>query len=97
MDFEITEEQKLPKANARESMSKEVMHNFDNCEHRCKPLPKDIAIILMKKLAPLGYTGGCLCCVYFSPTAIADLQGFHNWNLRNKIRHRYLATIGRIV
>lgn len=58
MDFELTEEQKLLKANTREFMDNEIIPIVNDYERRYRPLPKDIAIGLMKKIAPLGYTGG---------------------------------------
>lgn len=60
MDFELTEEQKLLKANAREFMEREIMPIVNDYERRYRPLPKDVAMNLMKKIAPLGYTGGCV-------------------------------------
>jgi alkylation response protein AidB-like acyl-CoA dehydrogenase len=58
MDFELTEEQKLLRANAREFMDREIIPFVNDYERKYRPLPKDMAINLMKKLAPLGYTGG---------------------------------------
>lgn len=58
MDFELTEEQKLLRANAREFMDREIIPSVNEWEREYRPLPKDMAISLMKKLAPLGYTGG---------------------------------------
>ena len=58
MDFELTEEQKLLRANAREFMDREIIPFVNDYERKYRPLPKDVAINLMKKLAPLGYTGG---------------------------------------
>jgi len=58
MDFELTEEQKLLKASAREFMDKEIIPFVNDYERKYRPLPKDMAISMMKKIAPLGYTGG---------------------------------------
>ncbi len=58
MDFELTEEQKLLKANARQFMDREIIPIVDDYERKYRPLPKDIAIDMMKKIASLGYTGG---------------------------------------
>jgi len=58
MDLELTEEQKLLKANTREFMEGEIIPIVDDYERRYRPLPKDIAIDMIKKLAPLGYTTG---------------------------------------
>ncbi len=58
MDFELTEEQKLVKTNARHFMDNEIIPIVDDYERKYRPLPKDIAIGMMKRIAPLGYTGG---------------------------------------
>lgn len=58
MDFDLTEEQKLLRANAREFMDKEIVPFVNDYERKYKPLPKDMAISIMNKIAPLGYTGG---------------------------------------
>lgn len=58
MDFELTEEQKLLKATAREFMDKEIIPIVAEYERKYRPLPKDMALDFMKKIAPLGYTGG---------------------------------------
>lgn len=58
MDFELTEEQKLLKTNARQFMDREIIPIVDDYERKYRPMPKDIAIDMMKKIAPLGYTGG---------------------------------------
>ncbi|MCK4721932.1 MAG: acyl-CoA dehydrogenase family protein, partial [Dehalococcoidia bacterium] len=58
MDFELTEEQKLVKTNARHFMDNEIIPIVDDYERKYRPLPKDIAIDMMKRIAPLGYTGG---------------------------------------
>ena len=60
MDFDLTEEQKLLKTNAREFMEGEIIPVVDNYELKYRPLPKDLAIDIMKKLAPLGYTNGII-------------------------------------
>jgi alkylation response protein AidB-like acyl-CoA dehydrogenase len=58
MDFDLTEEQKLLRANAREFMDKEIVPFVNDYERKYRPLPKDMAISIMNKIAPLGYTGG---------------------------------------
>ena len=58
MDFELTEEQKLLKANAREFMEREIIPIVNDYERRYRPLSKEISLDLMKKISPLGYTGG---------------------------------------
>ena len=58
MDFDLTEEQKLLKTSARDFMDREIIPLVAEYERKYRPLPKDMAISLMKKLAPLGYTGG---------------------------------------
>ncbi|MBM3119902.1 MAG: acyl-CoA dehydrogenase [Chloroflexi bacterium] len=58
MDFEPTEEQKLLKANVREFMDREIIPFVNDYERKYRPLPNDMAIDMIKKLAPLGYTGG---------------------------------------
>jgi alkylation response protein AidB-like acyl-CoA dehydrogenase len=58
MDFELTEEQKLLKANAREFMEREILPIVNDYERKYRPLPKDISLDLMRKISPLGYTGG---------------------------------------
>jgi len=58
MDFELTEEQKLMKANAREFMEREIIPIVNDYERRYRPLPKDVSLDLMRKISPLGYTGG---------------------------------------
>ena len=50
MDFELTEEQKLLKANARQFMDREIIPIVDDYERKYRPLPKDIAIDMMKKI-----------------------------------------------
>jgi alkylation response protein AidB-like acyl-CoA dehydrogenase len=58
VDFELSEEQKLLKASARGFMEKEIAPFVNEWERKYRPLPKDMAISMMKKIAPLGYTGG---------------------------------------
>jgi alkylation response protein AidB-like acyl-CoA dehydrogenase len=60
MDFELTEEQKLLKANAREFMEKEILPIVNDYEQKYRPLPQDISLDLMRKISPLGYTGGAV-------------------------------------
>jgi alkylation response protein AidB-like acyl-CoA dehydrogenase len=58
MDFELTEEQKLLKTNAREFMEREILPIVNDYEQKYRPLPQDVSLDLMKKMSPLGYTGG---------------------------------------
>lgn len=60
MDFELTEEQQLLKTNARQFMEKEIIPFVDDYEREYRPLPKDLAIKMIKKLVPLGYIGGLI-------------------------------------
>jgi alkylation response protein AidB-like acyl-CoA dehydrogenase len=64
MDFELTEEQKLMKANAREFMEREILPIVNDYERKYRPLPKDVSLALMKKISPLGYTGGMVPSEY---------------------------------
>lgn len=50
MDFELTEEQKILRADAREFMDREIIPFVNEWEREYRPLPKDMAISLMKKL-----------------------------------------------
>ncbi len=58
MDFMLTEEQKMIKASARAFMEGEIIPIVGEYEQKYRPLPKEIAIEVMKKLVPLGYIGG---------------------------------------
>lgn len=60
MFLELTEEQKILQKNAREFMEKEVIPIADEYDRKYHPLPRDVAIDLMRKLAPLGYIGATL-------------------------------------
>ena len=85
MDFELTEEQQLLKTNAREFMEKEIIPFVDDYEREYRPLPKDLAIKMMKKLAPLGYIGGLipqeagggdgLCLLWHSDRGVSSCLG----------------------
>ena len=54
MDFELTEEQKLLKTNAREFMEREIIPIVNDYERKYRPLPQDISLDLMRKISPLG-------------------------------------------
>jgi len=58
MNFELTEEQKLLKRNARDFMDREIRPLADEYEKIYRPLPKDVHVELFKKIAPLGLVGG---------------------------------------
>lgn len=60
MDFELSEEQKLLKKSAREFMEGEVIPIADEYDRKYRPLPKEVEHGLLRKLAPLGYTGGLI-------------------------------------
>ena len=60
MDFELTEEQKLLKTNAREFMEREIIPIVNDYERKYRPLPQDVSLDLMRKISPLGYTGGMM-------------------------------------
>jgi alkylation response protein AidB-like acyl-CoA dehydrogenase len=57
MDFELSEEQKMMKRNAREFLSREVAPVVDEYERK-GPLSKEDATRFMKMLLPLGYMCG---------------------------------------
>lgn len=57
MILELTEEQKMLKKSARQFMDREIIPIADDFDRKYQPLPRDIAVNLMKKLAPLGYIG----------------------------------------
>ena len=58
MNFELTEEQKLLKRNAREFMDREIIPIADEYDRQYRPLPKEVHLELFKKIAPLGFVGG---------------------------------------
>ncbi len=60
MILEFSEEQKMLKKSAREFMEKEIIPIADEYDRKYQPLPRDIAINLMKKITPLGYIGALL-------------------------------------
>ncbi len=60
MILELTEEQKLLQKNAREFMEREIIPIADEYDRKYHPLPRDVAVSLMRKLAPLGYIGATL-------------------------------------
>jgi alkylation response protein AidB-like acyl-CoA dehydrogenase len=60
MILELNEEQKILQKNAREFMEREIIPIADEYDRKYHPLPKEIALDLLKKLAPLGYVGSTL-------------------------------------
>jgi alkylation response protein AidB-like acyl-CoA dehydrogenase len=60
MLLELTEEQKLLQKNAREFMEREIIPIADEYDRKYHPLPREVAVGLMRKLAPLGYIGATL-------------------------------------
>jgi len=57
---ELNEEQKILKKNVREFMDNEIAPIADDYDRKYHPLPKDMAIDLLKKLVPFGYIGAVL-------------------------------------
>ncbi len=60
MVLELTEEQKLLQKNARDFMEKEIVPIADEYDRKYHPLPRDVAVALLRKLVPLGYIGATL-------------------------------------
>jgi len=60
MILELNEEQKMLQKNAREFMEKEIVPIADEYDRKYHPFTKDVALDLMKKLAPIGYIGAAL-------------------------------------
>jgi alkylation response protein AidB-like acyl-CoA dehydrogenase len=60
MFLELTEEQKLLQRNAREFMEREIVPIADEYDRKYHPLPREVAVELMRKLIPLGYIGATL-------------------------------------
>jgi alkylation response protein AidB-like acyl-CoA dehydrogenase len=54
MDFELSEEQKLLKQNARTFMEREIIPHVNEYE-QMNPFPKEMVHQMFKKIAPLGY------------------------------------------
>lgn len=57
---ELNEEQKILKKNVREFLEREITPIADEYDRKYHPLPKDVALGLLKKLLPLGYIGSTL-------------------------------------
>lgn len=57
---ELNEEQKLLKRNVRDFVEQEIMPIADDYDRKYHPLPKDVAVGLLKKLLPFGYIGSTL-------------------------------------
>jgi acyl-CoA dehydrogenase len=64
MILELNEEQKILQKNARDFMEREIIPIADEYDRKYHPLPKDIALGLLKKLVPLGYVGSTLTPEY---------------------------------
>ncbi len=60
MILELNESQKILKKNARDFMEREIIPIADEYDRKYHPLPKDVALGLLKKLLPLGYVGSTL-------------------------------------
>lgn len=57
MILELDEAQKILQKNARDFMEREIIPIADEYDRKYHPLPKDVALDLLKKLVPLGYIG----------------------------------------
>ena len=60
MILELNEEQTLLKKSARQFMEQEIIPIAEDYDRKYLPLPRDIAVDLLKKLVPLGYIGSIL-------------------------------------
>jgi alkylation response protein AidB-like acyl-CoA dehydrogenase len=60
MILELNEEQKILQKNAREFMEREIISIADEHDRKYHPMPKEVALKLLKKLVPLGYVGSTL-------------------------------------
>ncbi len=60
MILELNESQKMLQKGVRGFMEKEIIPIADEYDRKYHPFPRDVAIDLMKKLAPLGYIGATL-------------------------------------
>jgi len=60
MILELNEAQKILQKNAREFMEREIIPIADEYDRKYHPLPKDVALKLLKKLVSLGYVGSTL-------------------------------------
>ncbi|HEX7364077.1 MAG TPA: acyl-CoA dehydrogenase family protein [Dehalococcoidia bacterium] len=60
MILELNESQKILQKNARDFMEREIIPIADEYDRKYHPLPKDVALGLLKKLLPLGYVGSTL-------------------------------------
>ncbi len=61
---ELNESQKILQKNARGFMEREIIPISDEYDRKYHPLPRDIAVGLIKKLIPLGYIGSTLSPEY---------------------------------
>ncbi len=60
MILELNESQKILQKNARAFMEREIIPIADEYDRKYHPLPKEVALELLKKLLPLGYIGSTL-------------------------------------
>jgi alkylation response protein AidB-like acyl-CoA dehydrogenase len=60
MILELNESQKILQKNARSFMEREIIPIADEYDRKYHPLPKEVALELLKKLLPLGYIGSTL-------------------------------------
>ena len=64
MILELNEEQKILQKNARDFMEREIMPIADEYDRKYHPMPKDVAVGLVKRLLPFGYVGSTLAPEY---------------------------------
>lgn len=64
MILELNESQKILQKNARSFMEREIIPIADEYDRKYHPLPRDVAVSLIKKLIPLGYVGSTLPSQY---------------------------------
>lgn len=57
MILELNEQQKLLQRAAKEFVGREIAPIADEYDKKYRPLPRDVAVDLLKKLVPLGYIG----------------------------------------
>ena len=60
MILELNEEQKILKKSVREFMDQEIVPIAAEYDRKYLPLPRDVAVDLLKKLLPFGYVGSTL-------------------------------------
>jgi len=57
---ELNEEQKLLKKNVRDFLEREIIPIADEYDRKYHPLPRDVAVDLLRKLVPFGFIGSTL-------------------------------------